>query len=173
MVSKKTEFYQIELLEILLPVGKKYLWYLWQIWKCSIRQNSVFFQTPCIYSNISILIVKSFKERESLTYHELLTAWRKKITRQLVLEMDASKILNRQGAKEKKNENINRCSQSGFAYLRAIDLRAHWKTHAGEKSHKCEFASIMWFKELLRVKGCMCTICFYLRNNGKFWGFET
>ena len=104
LVSKKTEFYQIELLEILLPVGKKYLWYLWQIWKCSIRQNSVFFQTPCIYSNISILIVKSFKESESLTYHELLTAWRKKITRQLVLEMDASKILNRQGAKEKKTK---------------------------------------------------------------------
>ena len=36
-VSKKTKFYQIELLEILLPVGKKYLWYLWQIWKCSLR----------------------------------------------------------------------------------------------------------------------------------------
>ena len=36
-VSKKTEFYQIELLEILLPVGKKYLWYSWQICKCSIR----------------------------------------------------------------------------------------------------------------------------------------
>ena len=64
-------------------------------------------------------------------------------------------------------------SQSGFAYLRAFDLRAHLKTHAWEKSHICEFTSIRWFEELLWIKGYVCTICFCLRNNGKLWGFET
>ena len=60
---KKTEFYQIELLEILLPKGKKYLWHLWHIWIWSIRQNSVF-RHP-VYPDIAVARIALFSISEA------------------------------------------------------------------------------------------------------------
>ena len=47
-MSKKTEFYQIDLLEILLPVGKKYLCICDKSGNVQFGKTQ-FFETPCMY----------------------------------------------------------------------------------------------------------------------------
>ena len=73
-VSKKLSFTKLSFWRSCFQLGRNTYDICDKSGNAQFGKTQFFFQTPCIYSNISILIVKSFKESESLTYHELLTA---------------------------------------------------------------------------------------------------